>query len=227
MKLRYHGLHLLFGVAAALLAVIAWAFWWEPSSLRVTEHPLPLLHWPASQSGLRIAVITDVHAGAPFIDRAKLRKIVTMTNAAHPDLTVLLGDYVIDGIPGGHFIPPEDVARILGGLRAPLGVYGVVGNYDDALGLQRVIRAFDAAGIPMLENRLEHINSGRFHFALLGIDSNSLDLPRIDQQFHLLGADEPVIMLMHHPDVFPMLPARVNLALAGHTHGGQVRLPLF
>src|SRR5690242_20551783 len=79
------------------------AAWLEPSSLRVSAYTVAQSS-PALK-GLRIAVISDLHAGAPYIDTAKLDRIVAMTNAARPDLILLTGDYVITGIVGGHFMP--------------------------------------------------------------------------------------------------------------------------
>jgi predicted MPP superfamily phosphohydrolase len=204
----------------------AWSFWWEPSSLRVSEYTLPLQHWPAQNAGLRIAIITDIHAGAPYIDRDQLARIVSLTNAAHPDLIVLLGDYVIHDVLGGHFIPPEETAKILGGLHAPLGVYGVLGNHDFALDWVRIGAAFNAAGIHFIDDALAPIRAGRYRFTLMGVTSSGPGLPVAKRLLQDVNDDEPVIAITHIPDYFPMLPARINLVLAGHSHGGQVRLPL-
>src|ERR1044071_1081081 len=93
--------------AAALIGPLAlYGFWWEPASLRVVYHSITLV--PAtsvSREPLRIAVLSDVHGGAPYIDEAKLDLIVARTNAAKPDLILLTGDYVIADVLGGRHMP--------------------------------------------------------------------------------------------------------------------------
>ena len=110
-------LALIFLVAAALALD---GFWLEPSSLRLTRYEVPLdvPQW----KGMTIAVISDLHAGAPFIDAAKIDRVVAMTNAARPDLILLTGDYVIAGVLGGRHMPIEEIAAHLRPLHAPLGV---------------------------------------------------------------------------------------------------------
>src|SRR5450755_3375673 len=92
-----------------LLAVcwFVYAGWLEPASLRLSSYTIkqssPLL------KGLRIAVISDLHAGAPYIDTAKIDLVVATTNAAKPDLVLLTGDYVITGVLGGRHIPIKTI----------------------------------------------------------------------------------------------------------------------
>src|SRR5437762_302456 len=115
-------------ILLALLLASGWlllrAAWLEPSSLRVAAYTVPLSA-PALK-GMRIAVISDLHAGAPFIDTAKLDRLVAMTNAARPDLILLTGDYVITNVVGGRYMPIDTVVVHLKGLHAPLGVYAVL-----------------------------------------------------------------------------------------------------
>jgi predicted MPP superfamily phosphohydrolase len=211
-------------LALALLA--GWAVWLEPDSLRWVEHPLMLRHWPAAQNGLRVAVITDLHAGAPFIDRAKIERIVATTNAAKPDLVLLLGDY-LNSVLGGRFIAPEDTARWLSALSAPLGVFGVLGNHDHQFDTGRVRAAFTAAGIPLLDEQRRRITQGRFDFWLVGIADATTGKPDLRGLGKTATDMTPIIAFTHSPDVMPQLDASVSLLLAGHTHGGQVRLPFY
>lgn len=131
---------------------MTWAVLIEPGRLVVREIPLAIPRWPAAIGPLRIAAISDVHTGAPHITFDKLREVVARTNAAHPDLVVLLGDYVIHGVVGGRFVPPEPTAAVLRDLRAPLGVFAVLGNHDWWYDGARVGRAFTDAGIPVLDD---------------------------------------------------------------------------
>lgn len=210
-------------LALVALALAVDALWLEPASLSVRPQDIASGGW--SCPPIRIAVLADIHAGAPYIDREKLQRIVALTNAQQPDLILLAGDYVIDGVVGGNFIPPEDTAKILAQLQAPLGRYGVLGNHDHWLGVARMQQAFAAAGIPLLDNdmrKLEHAGCG---FWLAGLDDITTGKPKQDTLAQWFTPGEPAIAFTHSPDVFPELPARYALLIAGHTHGGQVRLP--
>jgi predicted MPP superfamily phosphohydrolase len=123
-------------------ALALWAFWLEPASLRVTTYRVSLPRWPAACSGLSVAVISDLHVGSPFNGVDKLERIVAETQEAEPDLVLLAGDYVIQGVRGGQFVAPEIIAEKLGELAAPLGVFAVLGNHDWWLDGRRVQQAF-------------------------------------------------------------------------------------
>ena len=140
------GLLLAFLVALGLDAVCV-----EPARLVVREVRVRLPGWPTALEGLRVAVLSDLHAGAPHLGAHKRREIVARTNAAHPDLVVLLGDYVVGGEAGSRFVEPEVLARELGDLRAPLGVVAVLGNHDWWYDGPRVRRALEAAGLRVLD----------------------------------------------------------------------------
>lgn len=155
------------------------------------------------------------------------------TNAEAPQLVLLLGDYVVHGTLGGHFVPPETVAGELSNLRAPLGVFAILGNHDYAMNGPRIRGALRRAGITVLEDQSVRIGGGNgapgadAPFWIAGV-SDFLRAPH-DVPGTLLEVtdDAPVILITHNPDLFPEVPGRVALTLAGHTHGGQVRLPFF
>lgn len=195
------------------------AFWREPDSLRLTEYDLTL-DAPALK-GLSIAVIADLHAGAPYIDEAKLDAVVARTNAARPDLILLAGDYVSDHDDDSLRMPLQTIAEHLKGLDAPLGVYAVIGNHDARAGSRRVAAALDLVGIFTLANAHVVIGRAAGPLVLAGIDDNP-DIARA------LGGLErqQALCLVHRPDLFPALPPACALTIAGHTHGGQVALPL-
>jgi len=214
---------------AVLLALLGlWACWLEPRSLRLRTERLEIPGWPKEDDGLRIALLADLHTGSPWNDTAKLREIVRRTNAAEPHLILLLGDYVVHGVLTGRFVPPEAIASILGDLRAPLGVFAVLGNHDYAMNGPRIRGALRRAGITVLEDEAARLGppGADAPFWITGVT----DLLRGPHD--LLGAlamvtdDAPVLVFTHNPDLFPEVSARVSLTLAGHTHGGQVRLPI-
>jgi uncharacterized protein len=201
-----------------------WAFFVEPATLRVREYRLAIPNWPAGRSGTRIALLSDLHVGSPHIDLDKLDEVVRRTNAARPDLVLILGDLVIQDVIGGRFVPPERIAPALGRLRAPLGVYAVLGNHDRWLDTTRVLRALASAGIPALEDRAVEITGGGPPFWLVGI-RDYWGPHDVRGALAQVTDGEPVLAFTHNPDVFPSIPSRVSLTLAGHTHGGQVSLP--
>jgi hypothetical protein len=191
--------------------------------LVVRHTRMELAGWP---SDLRIAVMSDLHIGSPHVGLDKLQKIAEKTNAENPDLVVILGDFVTGGPNGrraGGFVEPEQTAAELKKLRAPLGVYAVLGNHDWWYDGEHVGRALRDAGIPVLENQAVHVGNSFWLGGIADFWTRDSDVAGTLQQ---VEGDEPVVLITHNPDIFPQVPARVSLTLAAHTHGGQVNLPL-
>jgi hypothetical protein len=175
---------------------------------------------------LKIAVLSDLHVGSPHRSLANLSKVVAATNAEKPDLIVLLGDYVITGVLGGEFIEPEPIAAKLAALKAPLGVVAVLGNHDWWYNGERVRKALESNGIRVLENQNLQLTHQGQSFWLCGLADMWTRGERLLTTLAEIRDANPIIALTHNPDLFPLMPARVGLSLAGHTHGGQVNLPL-
>jgi uncharacterized protein len=217
----------LWGITVAgcvIAALVLWAFWLEPASLTVVEEQITVDS--SAYKSLRIAVLADLHVGSPFNGIEKLREIVDQTNAARPDIVCILGDLVIQGVIGGRFVPPEETAAELRRLRAAAGSVAVLGNHDGWLNHDRVRDALERNGIRVLEETAEKLSTPAGPVWIAGI--SDLWTGRHDVEAALTAvADDgaPVILMTHNPDVFPLVPDRVALTLAGHTHGGQVRLP--
>jgi len=206
------------------------AFILEPASLEVNRYELTLRQWPAGQDGLIVALLSDLHVGSPFNGVAKLEKIVMRVNQTRPHIVLLAGDYVVSGVRGGEFIPPETTASILAKLTAPLGVFAVLGNHDHWYDGPRVRTAFESAGIRVLENESFRVEREGFDFHLVGIGDlweGKPDVGAILEDLERLPDDAPAIAFTHNPDVFPVITGRIALTLAGHTHGGQVDFPFF
>ncbi len=193
--------------------------------------------FPSLERPLRIAVLADVHACEPWMTVGRVEELVATTNRLAPDLTVLLGDYVCAIFGWKHgVIPMSDWARALSGLKAPLGTFAILGNHDWRAGGEEVRAALETSGVPVLENdvRLLHPDHGP-PFWLAGLaDQRVVELGRgrfigdddVSGTLAKIDEDAPIILLAHEPDVFPDVPHRVSLTLAGHTHGGQCRFPL-
>jgi len=217
-------------ILLALLCCMAflalWAFVIEPSRLVLRETRITAPSWPANLKGLRIAVISDLHAGSPFITLDKIHQIVEMTNAARPDLILLPGDFVISSMPGGRFMEPEVIAQALKGLRARFGVFATLGNHDWWYNGQRVKKSLENAGLTVLENDSAMIEHDGAAICVVGIGDKWEGNPDIASALAKVGEGAPIIAFTHNPDIFPSIPARVALTIAGHTHGGQVALPV-
>lgn len=226
-------------MAAAGAAGTAYAVVLEPGfRLVVQAYDLVLPGWGV-RPPMTICAVADLHAGEPWMPLSRVRRIVAAANALTPDLHVVLGD-----LPAHHRfvtrrVPMPDVTEALGQLRAPLGCRAILGNHDwwDDPGTQRTRQGrpaiqglLEQAGIPVLANAAVRLPHGAGVW-LLGTDSAlafGRDSPGADDLSAALAPlrddDAPAILLAHEPDIFTQVPGRIALTLAGHTHGGQVRL---
>ena len=219
---------LLRAIFLTFAALGAWAFIIEPSQLTISKYHLLLsdqLQTPILD-GLKIAILTDLHVGAPHMSITKLRTVVERTNAEVPDLIVLLGDFVIHGVVGGQFVEPEAIAQELKLLRSRSGTIAILGNHDWWYDGEHVRKALQQVGIRVLENEAIRINRGKKYFWVLGLADLWTRTPNLSGPLSFIRDEQPVIVLTHSPDIFPEIPPRVSLTLAGHTHGGQVDLPV-
>jgi predicted MPP superfamily phosphohydrolase len=212
------------GSAAAGLAV--WTAWIEPRRLVVHELELELPQWPRRLDGLRAGVLSDLHAGVPHTGLDKVARAVDALNAHAPDVHLLLGDHLDASQPWRRRLAPDAVAAQLGRLRAPLGTISVLGNHDWRSAGARMGRALERAGITVLENAAVELDDPLGTFWVAGLDDLRHRAPDVTTALRHVPAGAPVIVLTHDPDMFPHVPERVALTLAGHTHGGQIAIPL-
>ena len=164
-----------------------WAVGIEPGRVVLRETPVSIARWPADLGPLRIAALADLHTGSPHITVAKLREIVASVNAAQPDLIVLLGDYVIHGVAGGRFVEIEQTAAALRDLKAPLGVFAVLGNHDWWYDGARCVRALEAVGIRVLEDAAAEVTVRGHPLWIAGV-SDAPDPPGRDRPRARAGA---------------------------------------
>jgi len=168
-----------------------------------------------TQLGYRVAGIATEGAEA-----------VSKTIQLQPDLIVILGDYMSGEGWMSHRMNPEVFCAILKDLHAPLGVYSVLGNHDWWWDGRRVRSGLEANGIRVLDDEVTELSYGGRQFWLAGLADLWTRPQRIAQTIAKIPEGLPIIALTHNPDIFPRLPQRVNLLMAGHTHGGQVRFPI-
>jgi len=222
----------LLGLSVTATGVYAGAI--EPFGLVVTRYALTPPGWPAGRK-LSITVIADLHAGGPDMTLPHIREVIDTANALHSDLIVLLGDFTAWYRFKTEPVPDALWAAELARLRAPLGIWAILGNHDWWHDLDGVRHALAEVRIPVLENDAVMLSAGGQQFWLAGLGDQIAyrlghgqfrgvdDLPGTLAR---IRTDDPVLLLVHEPDIFPKIPARVALTLAGHTHGGQIRIPL-
>jgi len=212
----------------------AYAAYEAAHDLIVTRYRLNPPRWPAGQK-LTICVVADLHAGGPNMGIARVRQVVDAAIAQACDLVVLMGDYFATHKFVTEVVPPAAWAGELARLKAPLGVYAILGNHDWWHGIAATRQALADVRIPVMENDAVLLGGkgGRFWLAGLGDQlAHWLGPSRFEGVDDLPGTlkkvttDDPVILLAHEPDIFVDVPDRVSLTLAGHTHGGQIKLPL-
>lgn len=217
-----------------LLAIVSlgvWSIGIEPRwvAAREIDHAVPGWRGPP---GLRVAVASDWHITSnPWLrvmslDRA--RAIVDDINAAHPDVVLLPGDLIADrGFDAPPDGPPAEelIAGVLGRLRAPQGVYAVFGNHDGWRGGEAFRAALERHGMRVIDNRAVRLPDAPVWVVGIGDEIAGQSRPR--EALAQLPAGAPALVLMHEPNSARDLPPLQGLIVAGHTHGGQVKLPFF
>ncbi|MGR3614665.1 MAG: metallophosphoesterase [Paracoccaceae bacterium] len=188
---------------------------------------------------LKIAVLSDLHAGTPNVTAERLTRIVARTNALGADVILLPGDFSATQTYFSRALPAAEIARLMGNLSAPLGVWAVLGNHDwwedsDAQkqgeGPIHWHRLLGNVGIRVLENEAVLLDNGMWlagladQHAIRGKFRRHAGVHDLDRTLASVPQDVPLLFLAHEPDIFPELPDRVTLAVCGHTHGGQIRL---
>lgn len=213
---RTAGLAGLGAVAVGVMAVES------PHTFEVNVHSRAVRGLTA---GLRVALLTDFHLG-PNLGPSDLARWVAASNAVRPDLVCLVGDIVDQAYRGDL----SELKEMLPDLTAPLGVYAVPGNHD-----RTRYRRFDVFGEALQEARVSLLMNEsvavRDDVYVAGLDDFRVGRPDLNATLAGPAGGDSVatLFLSHNPDVIPELPevenSGVDLLLAGHTHGGQIRLP--
>jgi predicted MPP superfamily phosphohydrolase len=208
--------------AGGLLAKVGQIELSDETNTPVVERvDIPIRNLKPALEGFTIVQLSDIHL-QPFTRPELVQRAVEMSNDLRPDLTVLTGDYVWRDQEAAF-----ELAPILAGLNARHGVYSVLGNHDHWLDVEATKRAFAEAGLPMLINQGVEIVQGNGSFYLAGMDDGWSGLPDLTQTLEDAPSGDPVVLLLHEPDLVneTSLDPRIALQLSGHTHGGQVLLP--
>jgi uncharacterized protein len=181
--------------------------------------------WPRWSRPMRIAFLSDFHTGSHSDDVARLGAIVAEVSSYVPDVVLLGGDYVNMQLIGGGRVPPSKIAAILSLLKAPLGCLAVLGNHDYIYGERAVADALERHNITVLAHECLTTQFQNHSIDIVGVPDARVART---EAFALLAGvlpNRPTIVLVHDPVWFAHVPPGPYLTLAGHTHGGQVRIP--
>lgn len=215
----------LVGWIALAFAMLAYGLLWEPRRLVERDHVIRPARWPAACDGLRIDHVTDIHTGSPGNGLRNLDRLVDRLGASDSDAVVLTGDYVIMSVLGGRYIGADAIAPHLRRLTARKPVFAVLGNHDWWKDGHAIRAAFERAGVVMLEDEARRVTLRGCPLWFVGVGDLWTAPHNVHRAFSGVRDDAPVIVLTHNPALFPDIPSRASLVLAGHTHGGQISLP--
>ena len=216
---------------AGSLPFVAATYGFAAGRLRYTVErvDVPIANLPPELDGLRIAQLSDIHIG-DYMPPREIARAVAMANELQPDISFVTGDFV-----SGEGDPLDACIGELAKLRAPLGVWGCNGNHEIYAGVEDdAERLFQQHGMRLLRARNEVIEHKGARFNLLGVDyqrdhmvSGERTGPMLSEIEHLVRRDMPNVLLSHNPNSFSRAAELgIELSLAGHTHGGQVKVEI-
>ena len=208
---------LLGGGAGVATGTVAYGFGYARHHLELARASVPVAGLPPTLRGLRVGLITDLHH-SEMVPREDVDAAVSLVMEQRPDLIVLGGDYVTWGDRA--FVNP--CAEALSKLHAPSGVFAALGNHDDDRDMPA---ALQRQGFTVLKDSRTRITVNHEHLEIAGIRYWTRRISGLASV--LRGAEPPVLLIAHDPRRLDQAAdLDVGLVLSGHTHGGQVVLPV-
>lgn len=211
-----------------LIGLVAYPFW-QATQLYVEQKTVQVVGLPANLKNLKIVFASDIHQG-PFFSQARVNNLVKTINSLSPDIVILGGDYAEDSASAIEFFKNAPA------IQARLGVFGVVGNHDRTepeSNFSVLVAAMKSFGCLPLTNNVARIKVGETYVNIAGVDDYYNGFPDVKGVAAQVEKDDFVIFVGHTPDLLPDALAAVgsdgdnhwfDLALFGHTHGGQITL---
>lgn len=217
--------------AAGLAAIGVGALYHDTTALKITRLQLPLRRLPPRFDGLRIVQLSDFHYDR-YVDVRVITSAVQAANQLQPDLVVLTGDFVTQGPFTGQYDPPsardaEPCSHILSRLRSRLGIFAVLGNHDYYTDPNVVAEILRSRGFRVLRNQSFAVEENGARLWIAGVNDVVAGADDLEAALQQVPPSEPVVLLAHEPDFADWVPPhRVDLQLSGHSHGGQIVLPV-
>ena len=197
-----------------------WSATREPLVRRTT---ITMADWPDGAASVRVAFLADIHVAGPDMPPKRLEKIVAQVNRLKPDLVLLGGDFVSDKRTATRRYSVDDSIEPLARLRPRLGVVAVLGNHDHWRDASQTRVALQRAGVRPLDN--DAVTAGPLRIG--GVDDAFTGNDNVTATNEAMQAGMGArLVVTHSPDIAPKLSNDVTVLLAGHTHCGQIRLPL-
>ena len=212
------------GLAVLGLAMLTLGYSNARADPIVREAYVPVADWPADEPPLRVLSIADVQVAGPDMPPERVRRIARQMNRLSPDLIVVPGDLISEKRAATRHYTEAETAAPFADFEARLGMVVVPGNHDHWVDLAALVAALESHGITVLQN--EAVRRGPVLIG--GIDDEYTghdDIPATFAALDTLGT-ATVLIVTHTPDVVPALPRRVAGVFAGHTHCGQISLPI-
>ncbi len=210
------------------------AFLFEANDPKLIPIELSVRRLPAEWDGLRVVQLSDFHYD-PYFSVVPIRKAIKMVNQLQPDLVVLTGDFITKPSFHRHWLQNSKKAalaiwpcsELLSGLRSRYGSIAILGNHDVSCGAHTVIEALHSRGISVLRNSSLSLERNGKRLWLAGVDDVLEGEPDLDKALNGIPTQEPVVLLSHEPDFVDVVKRYpVDLQLSGHSHGGQIRIPM-
>jgi predicted MPP superfamily phosphohydrolase len=210
-------------LVALALALLGWCYWSAIADPVVREADVALPDWPAGAPPVRALLISDLHVAGPDMPPERLARIVGQANALRPDIVLIAGDFISDRRMSTRTYSFEEAVAPLAALRSQFGTVAVLGNHDHWRNAAEAGAALRRIGVRVLANDAAEAGP----LAIGGLDdafTHHQDSGAMMNGLRSLPGAR--IVLSHSPDPFPALPRDATVMLAGHTHCGQIRLPL-
>ncbi|MBQ8636015.1 metallophosphoesterase [bacterium] len=195
----------------------AYSYFIEPNKLEIANYKIQ----DKELKGIKIVFASDFHIKSN--QKERLEQIINIINLQKADIVLLAGDYV-----SGHTkistMEPQKIAEGLSKIKTKYGIYATLGNHDGWYDKEYITEVLEKENIRVLDNENVKLQIEGKEVYISGVEDMMTGSPDIYKALNNIKS--PIILLTHNPDIFPKIPNGVNLTLAGHTHGGQVRLPL-